>query len=149
VKKRKLRLLIVVAVVICMGLALVSVWSKHLSPLTPGQLFGVLRSNEISYVINTARDAARRSPTTIMATVDGTDHELPLPNGTTAFFEKHLICSDELAPYLERLPSYGYELEEQAGSMYIYRNEALGITMHIMSQQWYGSMSLFYFEIMS
>ena len=145
--KRKLGLLIGASALICVGLALSAVWSKYLSPLTPRQFFGVMRSNEIRNVITAARDAAKRSPTTTMIIVNGTDHEFHLPNGATSFGDKYLICMDEFAPYLERLPSYGYVFEEQMGSMYQYRNEALGILVHILRQQYPGNMCLFNFVI--
>jgi len=148
-KKRKLGLLIGTIALLGVIIATLALWSKHLSPLTPGQYVSVMRSNEVRSVIIAARGATKRSPTTTLATVGGTDHAFPLPHGTTAFGEKYLICSDEFAPYLERLPSYGYELEEQMGSMYHYRNAELGTLVHIMSQQWHGNMSLFYFVIMS
>ena len=147
-KKRKLGLLIGTIALLGVIIATLALWSKHLSPLTPGQYLSVMRSNEVRSVVITARSAAKRLPITTLITVDGADHEFPLPHGTTDFGEKYLICSDEFAPYLERLPSYGYELEEQLGSMYHYRNAELGVLVLVMSQQWHGNMSLFYYEVM-
>ena len=149
-KKRKLGLLIGTIALLGLIIATLALWTKHLSPLTPGQFIGVLRSNEVRSVITAARSAARGAPATTLITVDGTDQEFPLPNGATTFGDRYLIHFDELQPYLDRLASNGYILEDQwDSSIYNYRNDALGILVFISAQQYPGNMYLFFIDITS
>jgi len=152
-KKRTLGLIICMAVLLCVVITAAIAWKMVLSPLTPLQLFKIAISSEDigRDYITIARNALKREPASTVITVNGVEHEFSLPNGATPYdngrVDGYVICIDELQPYFDRLPSYGYLLVEQEGSFYRYKNDDLGIRMMISRQQYPGSLCLFYFII--
>jgi len=119
-------------------------WVAIFRPLTPVQVFFLAISGEdiTMFEVDIAKTAAKREPASMTINIDGADYELPLPNGATSYAKKssdgqtYMICADTLEPYLESLPSLGYTLKDQMGSFYWYRNEELGIGLHIAKRQY-------------
>ena len=101
-----------------------------------GEKFG---RSELSIAENTLKG----EPASTMITIDGVEHEFPLPNGATSFGEWYMICREELQPYLDRLPSLGYSFVDQMGTLFIYQNDDLDIRLHIGAGQYSRAFFIF------
>ena len=136
-------------------IATVIVGTIIIYPISPLRfVFLVASAEEVDrYEIALAKNASRREPASKMVDVDGIAYELPLPNGATPDDDSYpnggtyMICSDELRPYLDSLPSQGYSFIESMGSMYFYKNDALDMRLEIGTRQFSHSFYIVHFNL--
>ena len=116
-----------------------------LYPLSAEQSIRLLFTGEHigMYEINTAKNAAKRAPAYLDVQIGGKDYQTPLPNGSTSYDNGYLVCYDEFKEYLDRLPSLGYELQEQFGSSSTYKNTKLSLKMELSSSNFTGAFQIF------
>ena len=133
----------------------VIVWTSAFRPLTLVEIFWLAISGEAATKEDIAvmKKAAKREPASLAGNINGVELNLPLPDGATRYeaarsdAHVYMICADTLEPYLESLPSRGYMLKEQMGSVYFYRNEALEMRLVIEIRQYSHAFYLVSFHV--